>query len=99
MREARTPDGKPVGIHQHIGRRPIAAFGNPTAILRCCNGPALRPARTSAYTCSTTDDERERAHDRQSSIGRLDKGLDAAGNSGWVVDMKNDRKQVFGFEQ
>jgi hypothetical protein len=20
--------GKPVGIHQHIGRRPIAAFGN-----------------------------------------------------------------------
>ena len=47
-----------------------------------------------------TDAEREWAYDRQSSIGHLDKGLDAAGDGGWtVVDMKDDWKQVFAFEK
>jgi len=30
--------GKPVGINEHIGRRPIAAFATPTATCKCCNG-------------------------------------------------------------
>jgi hypothetical protein len=45
-----------------------------------------------------TDAEREWAYDRNSSVGRLDKGLDAAQAEGWtVVDMKNDWKTIFPF--
>ena len=43
-----------------------------------------------------TDDEREWAYDRDSSIGRLDRGLDESEERGWiVVDMQSDWKQVF----
>ena len=44
--------GKPVGINQHIGRRPIAAFGNSDGDFRCCNGPP--PARALDLDCSCT---------------------------------------------
>ena len=47
-----------------------------------------------------TDAGREWAYDRQSSIGRLDKALDEAKAKGWtVVDMKEDWKRIFPFEQ
>jgi hypothetical protein len=43
-----------------------------------------------------TDAEREYAYDRDSSIGRLARGLDEAGERGWiVVDMKRDWARVF----
>jgi hypothetical protein len=46
------------------------------------------------------DAEREWAYDRQSNIGRLDKGLDEAKARGWtVVSMKDDWKRVFTFEK
>ena len=45
------------------------------------------------------DADREWAYDRQSSIGRLDKGLDEAKVKGWtVVDMKNDWKTIYPFK-
>jgi hypothetical protein len=44
------------------------------------------------------DAEREWAYDRKSSVGKLDKALDAAQGAGWtVVDMKNDWKTIFPF--
>lgn len=91
--------GKPIGIHQHIGRRPIAAFGNSDGDLEMlqwtCSG---HPGPHYCLYVHHTDAEREWAYDRQSSIGRLDKGLDAASDSGWtVVDMKNDWNRVFAF--
>ena len=43
-----------------------------------------------------TDAEREWAYDRQSSIGRFDKGLDEArANGSTVVNMKTDWKQIY----
>jgi hypothetical protein len=46
-----------------------------------------------------TDAEREWAYDRQSSIGRLDKGFDEAKARGWTVEsIKDDWKRVFAFE-
>jgi hypothetical protein len=46
-----------------------------------------------------TDEVREWAYDRDSHIGRLDKGLDQAINDGWtVIDMKNDWKIIYPFE-
>ena len=46
-----------------------------------------------------TDAKREWAYDRESHIGRLDKGLVEAKAKGWtVVDMKRDWKRIFLFE-
>lgn len=40
--------------------------------------------------------ERERAYDRDSPIGRLDKGHDEAQARGWaLVDMKRDWKVIY----
>jgi hypothetical protein len=91
--------GKPVGIHDHIGRRPLVAFGNSDGDLEMlqwtCSG--LGP-RLCAYV-HHTDGSREWAYDRTSSIGRLDKGLDEAQDRGWtVVNMKADWKRIFRFE-
>ena len=42
------------------------------------------------------DAEREYTYDRESHIGKLDKGLDAAAEAGWMlVSMKNDWSRLF----
>ena len=88
--------GKPVGIQMHIGRRPIAAFGNSDGDLQMLQWTAAGKGARFCLYVHHTDAEREWAYDRQSSVGRLDKGLDEAQAKGWtVVDMKNDWKTVF----
>jgi phosphoglycolate phosphatase-like HAD superfamily hydrolase len=90
--------GKPVGIQMHIGRRPIAAFGNSDGDLQMLEWARGGSGVRFALIVHHTDAEREWAYDRTSSIGRLDKALDAAQAEGWtVVDMKNDWKTVFPF--
>lgn len=91
--------GKPVGIQQFIGRRPIIAFGNSDGDFEMLqwttsgNGPK-RPRL--GLIVHHTDAEREYAYDRDSQVGRLARGLDAAPSEGWIViDMKNDWKVVF----
>ena len=92
--------GKPVGIHQFIGRVPIAAFGNSDGDLQMLHWTTLQPGRRFGLIVHHTDAEREWAYDRKSSIGRLDKALDEAATRGWtVVDVKKDWKVVFAFEQ
>jgi len=89
-------EGKPVGIHSHIGRRPIAAFGNSDGDLQMLQWTAAGDGASFCLYVHHTDAEREWAYDRESHIGRLDKGLDEAAARGWtVVDMKNDWKVVF----
>jgi len=88
--------GKPVGIYQHIGRRPIAAFGNSDGDQQMLEWTCDGFASHLCVYIHHTDAAREWAYDRQSSIGRLDKGLDEAARDGWtVVDMKSDWKAVF----
>lgn len=90
--------GKPVGIHEHIGRRPIAAFGNSDGDLQMLQYTMGGSGARFALIVHHTDAEREWAYDRQSPIGRLDKALDEARATGWtVVDMKNDWKTIFPF--
>jgi hypothetical protein len=92
--------GKPVGIHQHIGRRPIAAFGNSDGDLAMLQWTAAGEGLRFCLFVHHTDAQREWAYDRQSSIGRLDQGLDEARARGWtVVDMKRDWKIIFPFER
>ena len=88
--------GKPVGIQMHIGRRPIAAFGNSDGDLQMIQWTTAGPGARFGLIVHHTDADREYAYDRQSSIGRLDKALDEAGRHGWtVVDMKQDWKRIF----
>lgn len=89
-------EGKPVGINQHIGRRPIAAFGNSDGDLQMLQWTTAGQRPGFALYVHHTDAEREWAYDRKSSIGRLDKGLDEAMAKGWtVVDMKQDWKVIY----
>jgi len=89
-------EGKPVGIHSHIGRRPIAAFGNSDGDLQMLQWTAAGDGPSLCLYVHHTDAEREWAYDRDSHIGRLDKGLDEAEAQGWtVVDMKEDWKVVY----
>jgi phosphoserine phosphatase len=88
--------GKPVGIQMHIGRRPIAAFGNSDGDLQMLQWTAAGKGARFCLYVHHTDAEREWAYDRQSSIGRLDQGLDEARAKGWtVVDMKKDWKTIY----
>ncbi len=90
-------EGKPVGITQHIGRRPIAAFGNSDGDLQMLQWTTAGEGRRFALLVHHTDAEREWSYDRDSHIGRLDKALDVAGEEGWtVVDMARDWKTVYG---
>lgn len=92
--------GKPVGINQHIGRRPIAAFGNSDGDLEMLQWTCSGANANFCLYVHHTDGEREWAYDRNSSVGRLDKGLEEAAVRGWtVVGMKSDWRRVFPFEK
>jgi hypothetical protein len=91
--------GKPVGIHQGIGRRPIAAFGNSDGDLEMLEWTTSAPAPTLGLVVHHTDAEREYAYDRASPVGRLSKVLDDAPRRGWVLtDMKRDWKVIYPFD-
>jgi len=90
--------GKPVGINEHIGRRPIAAFGNSDGDLQMLQWATKSGGRRFGLIVHHTDGEREYAYDRKSRFGHLDKALDAAALNDWtVVSMKDDWKRIFAF--
>jgi hypothetical protein len=88
--------GKPAGIQQHIGRRPILAFGNSDGDYQMLEWTTAGAGKRLGLILHHDDGEREYAYDRESHVGRLSKGLDDAGSKGWVlVSMKRDWGQVF----
>ena len=90
--------GKPVGINQHIGRRPIAAFGNSDGDLQMLQWTTAGAGRRLGVIIHHTDEEREWAYDKDSHVGRLDEALKQAERNGWVVvDMESDWSRVHGF--
>jgi phosphoglycolate phosphatase-like HAD superfamily hydrolase len=92
-------DGKPVGIQQHIGRRPLMAVGNSDGDLQMLQWTATGKGPRLCMLIHHTDAEREWPYDRDSPIGKLDQALDEAKANGWiVVNMKDDWKRVFPFE-
>jgi phosphoserine phosphatase len=91
---------KPVGIVQHIGRRPIAAFGNSDGDFQMLEWTTSAPGPRLGMIIHHTDDEREWAYDRTSPIGKLNRGLDEASDRGWIIaDMKKDFKVIYPFER
>lgn len=93
-------EGKPVHIHYHIGKRPVAAFGNSDGDFAMMEyTEANAQYKTLQLYVHHTDEKREWAYDRDSHIGKLDKGLDYAKANGWtIVDMKNEWKVIYPFE-
>jgi hypothetical protein len=91
--------GKPVGIQQHIGRRPIAAFGNSDGDFEMLDWVTSGAGRRFGLLIHHDDAAREFAYDRAAVAGKLDRALDEAPGRGWtLVSMKRDWKRVFAFE-
>lgn len=89
-------EGKPVGIHQHIGRRPVFAAGNSDGDFQMLEYTTAGDGPRLALIVHHTDAEREWAYDRDSHVGRLKLGLDEADERGWVVvGMAEDWKAIF----
>jgi hypothetical protein len=89
-------EGKPVGIHQYIGKKPVAAFGNSDGDLQMLQHTASNHLKSLIVYIHHTDSIREWAYDRNSHIGKLDKGLDEAIAKDWTVaDMKTDWKYIY----
>ena len=88
--------GKPVGINQHIGRRPIAAFGNSDGDLQMLQYTGAGNGLRFCLYVHHDDADREYAYDRTDKLARLDKGLDEAIAKGWTIaSMKDDWTTIF----
>jgi phosphoserine phosphatase len=92
--------GKPVGINQHIGRRPIMAFGNSDGDFEMLEWTTAGTGVRFGLLVHHTDAKREWAYDRDSHIGRLDRGLDEGPGHGWIIaNMKDDWRVIYAFEK
>jgi len=88
--------GKPIGINQYIGRRPVAAFGNSDGDFQMLEWVTAGTGARLGMLVHHDDDGREFAYDRKSSIGRLARGLDEGPKHGWsIISMKLEWKQVY----
>jgi len=91
-------EGKPVGIHQFIGRRPIACFGNSDGDQAMLEYTTIGNPRPSfGLIVHHTDAEREYAYDSNpTGSGKLTTALEVAPKYGWtVVDMKEDWNRIW----
>jgi len=92
--------GKPAGIMEHIGRRPVMAFGNSDGDFQMLQWTTAGQGARFGLIVHHTDAERAWAYDRTSHVGKLDKALDAAPKTGWtVVSMKTDWKAIYPFQK
>jgi hypothetical protein len=92
-------EGKPVGIHQHIGKRPVFAAGNSDGDYQMLEYTTSGTGLRFGLIVHHTDSLREFSYDRGSPIGKLEKGLDDANAKGWLlVDMAKDWRKIYPFE-
>jgi phosphoserine phosphatase len=88
--------GKPAGISRAFGRRPIAAFGNSDGDYEMLEYTTTGPGRHLGLIVHHDDAAREYAYDRQSHIGKLDRGLNDAQRQGWLLaSMHDDWARIF----
>ncbi len=92
--------GKPVGINSHIGRRPIAAFGNSDGDQQMLEWTQAGSGARLMMLVHHDDAAREFAYGAESKIGTFSDALMAeAKKDGWtVISMKDDWKKIFAFE-
>jgi hypothetical protein len=89
--------GKPIGIYNQIGKRPVFTAGNSDGdyeMLQWTTTGLDYPRF--GMIVHHTDSIREWAYDKASHIGHLERGLNDAAKYNWlIVDMKNDWKEIF----
>jgi hypothetical protein len=66
---------KPAAVLERMGRRPIAAFGNSDGHYEMLQYTTTGPGRRLGIILHHDDADREYAYDRESDVGRLDRGL------------------------
>jgi hypothetical protein len=87
---------KPAAIMERLGRRPIAAFGNSDGDYEMLQYTTASRCRRLGILVHPDDADREYSYDRQSDMGRLDRGLSDAQTNGWkIVSIKNDWLRIF----
>ena len=89
--------GKPVGINSHIGRRPIAAFGNSDGDQQMLEWTGAGAGARLMMLVHHDDAVREYAYGAESKIGTFSDALaNEAKTKGWtVISMKDDWKRIF----
>jgi hypothetical protein len=88
--------GRPVGIHQVIGRRPTIAFGNSDGDFEMLEWTTSAKGPRLGVIVHHTDATREWAYDRDSQVGQLARALDEGLKRGWLIaDMKRDWRVVY----
>lgn len=93
-------EGKPVGIHKYIGRKPVFAAGNSDGDLQMLQWTSSSKYKNFELYIHHTDSVREWSYDRGSHIGGFDKGWDEAIEKGWtIVDMAKDWSVIYPFEK
>jgi phosphoglycolate phosphatase-like HAD superfamily hydrolase len=93
-------EGKPVGIHQYIGKRPVFTAGNSDGDYAMLQYTVTGAGPRFGMIVHHTDASREWAYDRKSPVGNLEKGLDDAAKYNWlIVDMKRDWKKIYPFDK
>jgi hypothetical protein len=94
-------EGKPIGINEHIGRRPIAAFGNSNGDRQMLEWTQAGGGARLMMLVHHDDAVREFAYGAESKIGTFGDALMAdAKKNGWpVISMKDDWKTIFAFEK
>jgi hypothetical protein len=93
-------EGKPVGINERIGRRPIAAFGNSDGDQQMLEWTQGDGGARLMMLVHHDDATCEFAYGGESKIGTFSDALmaEAKKNSWIVIGMKNDLKKIFAFE-
>jgi phosphoserine phosphatase len=92
-------DGKPAAINTHIGRRPIAAFGNSDGDFAMLEWVTSGPGARFGLLVHHDDAVREHAYDREAGLARLLRGLDEGPARGWIiVSVKRDWSRVYPFD-
>lgn len=93
-------EGKPLNIQKIIGKKPVFAAGNSDGDLQMLQWTDSNTYLSFQLYVHHTDADREWAYDRESHIGQFNKGWDEATEKGWtIVDMKNDWKVIYPFQQ
>lgn len=89
-------EGKPINIERTIGRRPIFVGGNSDGDFAMLEWSTAGEGPRLGLIVHHTDGAREYAYDRDSHVGRLDRGLDEAETRGWLlVDMAEDWQRIW----
>ncbi len=92
-------EGKPLSIQKIIGKKPVFASGNSDGDLQMLQWTASNKHKSFMLYLHHTDAAREWAYDRNSPVGKLDKGLDQAKTNGWtVIDMEGDWRVIYPYE-